>query len=112
MAEKEIINTCEMYIQSVSHKYAISRAFMFGSYAKGTNNEDSDIDIAIILKKIEDPFQIQLELMKLRRSFDIRIEPHPISEKDFNISNPFANEILTSGIEIKNNSFNHSKGLL
>lgn len=55
-----------------------------------------------ILKNIDNPFQTQLALMKLRRKFDMRIEPHAISETDFNASNPFVNKILASGIEIKN----------
>lgn len=38
--------------------------------------------------------------MKLRRSIDLRIEPHPIKEQDFNSSNPFAFEIKNTGIEI------------
>jgi hypothetical protein len=31
--------------------------------------------------------------MRLRRNFDLRIEPHPIAKKDFSDSNPFAKEI-------------------
>ena len=39
-------------------------------------------------------------LMKLRRKFDTRIEPHAFRESDFDISNPLAKEILTTGLEI------------
>ena len=35
-----------------------------------------------------------MELMRLRRKIDSRIEPHPFREKDFNITNPVVNEIL------------------
>jgi hypothetical protein len=38
--------------------------------------------------------------MKLRRKFDTRIEPQVFRESDFHISNPLANEILKTGIEI------------
>ncbi len=38
--------------------------------------------------------------MRLRRKIDLRIEPHPINEKDFNAMNPFAFEIQHTGIEI------------
>lgn len=101
MAEREIISICQKYIHSVASKYTLSQAFLFGSYAKGTHKEGSDIDLAIIIKSPGDAFRIQLELMKLRRKFDLRIEPHLIKEADFNTANPFAYEILTSGIEIK-----------
>jgi len=38
--------------------------------------------------------------MRLRRKIDLRIEPHPIKEQDFNVVNPFAFEIEKTGIEI------------
>ena len=40
------------------------------------------------------------ELMKISRKFDTLIESHPFDEIDFNFSNPFAHEILTTGIQI------------
>jgi len=66
----------------------------------GNLNEDSDIDLAIVLNNLSNSFTMQIQLMKLSRKFDTRIEPHPFDEKDFNTSNPFANEILDKGIEI------------
>lgn len=100
MAEREIIDTCERFIKSVSLEYPLLKAFMFGSFAKGTSQPDSDIDLAVVLKKIDNPFQTQLELMKLRRRIDLRIEPHAISKEDFVSSDPLVREIITSGIEI------------
>jgi hypothetical protein len=38
-------------------------------------------------------------LMRLRRNFDLRIEPHPITEEDFKSGNPFAEEIK-KGVKI------------
>jgi len=75
-------------------------AYIFGSCAKGSVREDSDIDLAIIFKNLSDSFDMQVKLMKLRRHFDTRIEPHPFRESDFNISNPLVNEILKTGIKI------------
>ncbi len=40
---------------------------------------------------------MQLELMKIRRKIDSRIEPHPFREKDFIKSNPVVYEILKYG---------------
>ncbi|WP_457551675.1 nucleotidyltransferase domain-containing protein [Desulfobacula sp.] len=78
----------------------IKKAYIFGSYVKGTVNEDSDIDLAIIFKNLEDFFDMQVKLMKLRRKFDTRIEPHAFRESDFHILNPLANEIIKTGLEI------------
>jgi predicted nucleotidyltransferase len=78
----------------------VTDAYIFGSCAKGTIREDSDIDLAIIFRNLSDSFDMQATLMKLRRQFDTRIEPHPFRESDFNISNPLVNEILKTGIRI------------
>ena len=75
---------------------------MFGSYAKGKSNEDSDIDIAIIFSELDgsNQFEIQVQLMLLASKFDSRIEPHPISKEDFDSGNPFVVEIKKTGIEL------------
>jgi len=41
-----------------------------------------------------------MQLMRLRRKIDLRIEPHPIGESEFNNTNPFAWEVQSTGIEI------------
>ena len=60
-------------------------------------------DIAIIVNNEVDIIDTQIELMKLRRKIDLRIEPHPFMMVDFNNSNPVVNEILKYGITITNN---------
>jgi predicted nucleotidyltransferase len=103
MDKREAIDIAEKYLKSISSKYSVKRAILFGSSAKGNNNKDSDIDIAIIIGNAKDIIDIQIELMKLRRNIDLRIEPHPFFERDFDITNPVVNEILKYGIELKNN---------
>lgn len=89
------------YIEFIKKKDPnVKKAYIFGSYIKGTITEDSDIDLAIIFKNLTDTFDMQVQLMKLRRKFDTRIEPHAFRESDFQISNPLANEILKTGLEI------------
>ena len=81
-------------------KPGIKKIYIFGSHAKGSYHQDSDIDIAVIFDVLPDSFDMQVELMKMRRKFDTRIEPHPFSEFEFTPSNPLAFEILRSGFEI------------
>ena len=82
-------------------KFNLSKAYLFGSYARNNQHEESDIDLAIVIKNLSDPYGAQVELMKLRRKFDLRIEPHPFNESDFSIQNPLVYEILKYGQEIK-----------
>jgi predicted nucleotidyltransferase len=101
MVNQSIIETAKQYVHLIPVEMELKKAFLFGSWAQGTEHTDSDIDIAIVVGKMDDFFSIQMQLMRLRRSIDLRIEPHPIWEGDFNIQNPFAWEIQKTGIEIR-----------
>ena|ERR1017187_5784458 len=101
--DKGIDNSIKQYIDSViNQNIGLTKAYLFGSYAKNNNNDSSDIDIALILDNINDDelFDAQVRLLILASRFDNRIEPHIISYQDFKSDNPFVNEILKTGIEI------------
>jgi predicted nucleotidyltransferase len=89
------------FAEFLKKKYKLHSVYVYGSYAKGDNDEDSDIDIAIIAEDFTgDLVDDTYNLMRLRRSFDNRIEPHPFSVDEFNVDNPFANEVMKTGIRI------------
>ncbi|MCH7771328.1 MAG: nucleotidyltransferase domain-containing protein [Bacteroidetes bacterium] len=100
MDKKEAIKIAKRYVDSISEKYPIEKAILFGSFAKGTNHPDSDIDIAIVFKAVDDVIDMQIELMCLRSDDDLFIEPHPFTVSDFKITNPTVAEIMKNGIEI------------
>ena len=64
---------------------------------------DSDIDIAIISDDFkEDLADELLNLMRLRRNIDLRIEPHLIKTEEFRENEtPFIDEVIKTGIELK-----------
>ena len=78
MVNQSIIDTAKRYIKRIPESMEIKKAFLFGSYAKGNEHADSDIDFAIVVGKKDDFFSVQMQLMRLRRNIDLRIEPHPI----------------------------------
>jgi predicted nucleotidyltransferase len=101
MVKREIIEIAKKYYAFLlEEKYQITSAYLFGSYAKGTEKPDSDIDIAFIFNELIDEIDMQIKLMKLRRKFDLRIEPHPFDKEDLKDFNPFLEEILNTGISI------------
>jgi uncharacterized protein len=104
MVKTDVINIAQKYADAVKEKYQNAKLILFGSYVKGNFNPDSDIDIAVILKDYDNLLDIQLELMRLRRKIDSRIEPHPFREKDFELSDPIVHEILSHGEELLVNS--------
>jgi predicted nucleotidyltransferase len=103
MDKTDVINIAKRYAIAVNENYSFIKIILFGSYAKGNFNDDSDIDIAVVLKDYSNLIDMQLELMRLRRKIDSRIEPHPFREREFELSNPIVNEILKYGQEIKIN---------
>lgn len=103
MDKSEAIRIASRFANAVKSNFDCIEVILFGSYVKGTSHEESDIDIAVILKGYEDSIDMQLELMRLRRKIDSRIEPHPFRESEFELSNPIVNEIVKYGQEIKIN---------
>ena len=103
MDKTEALKIANNYAVAVHANYKYLKIYLFGSYAKGNYNEDSDIDIAVVFKDYNNLMDMQLELMRLRRKIDSRIEPHPFREIDFQLSNPIVKEILKYGKEININ---------
>ena len=100
MDKTDVLNIAYKYAETVKNVFEYQKIILFGSYTKGNYREDSDIDIAVIFSDYNNKLDRQLELMKLTRKVDTRIEPHPFREKEFEISNPFVNEIITYGKEL------------
>ena len=107
MAKKTIKNELIMkivqkYVKKIQENYKVEAIILFGSYAKGTEHEDSDIDIAIITDDLKnDIFDEQLNLKKLRWDIDLRIEPHIIRTEDYkNAETPFIQEVIDTGIKV------------
>ena len=46
-----ILKSVKKYIKEISKHYSIQEVYLFGSYAKGTNHEDSDIDVAVVVPR-------------------------------------------------------------
>ena len=67
------------FYNKVKQHYPVKKILLFGSYAKGNFNEDSDIDIAVIIdeKEIEKNKRIEItsELYKIASGIDVYIEP-------------------------------------
>ena len=99
MDKREIINKLKIYVSLLNQYFDLDKVILYGSYVNGNPTEDSDIDVAIVVKKLSgDYFSYTPLIWKLRRQVDDRIEPI-IFEKD-NDKSGFLSEILKKGIEI------------
>jgi predicted nucleotidyltransferase len=101
--DKKIDQSITSYLELIKKSYGnLETAYLFGSYVKGNFSDDSDIDIALNFKDLDNSkrFDLQVLLMILATQFDSRIEPHPISHQDFSSGNAFALKIRRTGIEL------------
>ncbi len=98
---KDIIDSINKFKVEIEKRYNVTAIILFGSYAKGTANEDSDIDIAVVSDDFEDIYDCMAVLMGMTWDIDARIEPHPIKTEDFEkVSNPFVKEVVDTGIKV------------
>ena len=98
----EIKDIVLRYVEKICKNYKVEAVILFGSYAKGTEHEDSDIDIAIVIDKFKDNIiDEEVEFMNIRKGIDYRIEPHIIRIDDYkNIATPFVKEVIDTGIKV------------
>ena len=60
------INEIKKIVVPIAYSYGVKRLYLFGSYAKGTANEKSDIDLLVEKGK-------PMSLLKLSRSEERRV---------------------------------------
>lgn len=98
---QDILDTIYKFIEEIKKHYNVTAIILFGSYAKGTENEDSDIDIAVVSDDFDDIYDCMAHLMGMTWDIDARIEPHPIKKKDFDeVSDYFVKEVIDTGIKV------------
>jgi len=98
-----IIQKVKAYKQLVDTFFPvlISECWLYGSYAKGTQKKHSDIDVALVVERLDDNYDyLHTEplLWKLTRQVDNRIEPLLIA-RDTDYAG-LINEIAQTGIII------------
>lgn len=79
----------------------VEQAVLFGSYAQGTFNDWSDIDLAIVSKVfVGNRFEDRQKIRSIKLKVSCNLEPIPYRPEDFNDDDPFVKRILENGIRI------------
>ena len=99
--DETIMEVVKKYVEKICENYKVYAIILFGSYSKGTENEDSDIDIAIISSDFNDIIEDGAKLIGLTWKIDTRIELYPITAEDYRkVSNLFVKEVRDTGIKV------------
>jgi predicted nucleotidyltransferase len=103
MDKNDALRISKGYLQRVqSSDVGFSEAWLFGSYAKGNQHDNSDIDIAIVLKdNVIHSFETEVKLMVIRKGDETLIEPHTFTKDEFNDNVPIVSQIIKYGERIE-----------
>ena len=96
MDKKTALIVARQYANEVVKEMKPDKILLFGSYAKGNPQEESDIDIAVVFNGFRgDWFQTCIKLSNLTWNVSTSIEPVLIDS--FDDTNGFVDEVLRTG---------------
>ena len=105
MTKNEIIYQINFSLQHLN----VSKVILFGSYAKGTQSDDSDIDLLVvtndnfIFETFAQKMEIKLKIANARDSLrkfadiDLIVHSKPMYDRFIELNSGFKKEILSTG---------------
>ncbi len=99
MDTTKALDSARRFAQLVTERLDVEEVFLFGSCVTGRATEDSDIDLAVIVREIEgDILEAKTQLFRWRHEIDVRLEPLLLES----IRDPsgFLEHIRASGIDL------------
>jgi predicted nucleotidyltransferase len=91
------------YADDVRRVMPVDKVVLFGSYAKGTADEHSDVDICFFLKTFGGKQRVEILIQLLGLISEHKkacFEPLAYQTSELDNDNPFVKEILRTGIEL------------
>jgi predicted nucleotidyltransferase len=78
MDKVDAVELIKRYLRKAKNsEIGFSEAWLFGSFAKGNQHENSDVEVAIDLREgVEKTFDMEVQLMLIRKGEETIIEPH------------------------------------
>lgn len=76
MDKKQVISITQEFVSRVIDEIALQRVVLYGSWVDGHPDENSDIDIVVVMKSYEwDHLDLLTKLYQIATEIDVRIEP-------------------------------------
>jgi predicted nucleotidyltransferase len=86
-----VTHVCRQYAEDVSCAMPLDKVVLFGSYAKGVADQQSDVDICFFLDNYggKRRMDIIVDLLGLAHRYDAYFEPIVFETSDIENDNPF-----------------------
>ncbi len=98
MDKEQAIRLAERYKEAVAERLPLKALYLYGSYSKGNFSPDSDVDIAVVVDRLNDDYFADTPILwTIKRKISNLIEPVLLTE---DTSNPLYVDILKTGILI------------
>lgn len=99
MVEEKVLTAAREYAAAVRKTMDVRNIFLYGSHAKGTAKENSDIDIAVVADQVPgDYLDTMVSLWQLTNNVDESIEPVLLLSSDD--ESGFLDTVRRTGIAI------------
>ena len=104
--EPIVVESAERYIKELNKKMPVTSAWLFGSYVRGQETPESDLDIAVVSEGFDvNAFLARRAANRIFFEFDspYDIEVHCFGIKQFTEDDPLVEEIIKTGIPLQIN---------
>jgi predicted nucleotidyltransferase len=82
MVARSVVETVKEYADAIRVRFPVKRVILYGSFARGSQRPESDIDVAVVLTSPPpNMLEAEAELFRMRRDIDLRIEPTIVEEE-------------------------------
>ena len=98
MDQRQAIDIVRQYKQAILPSYKGAKVFLYGSYSKGEQRPESDIDVAVVIPRIDGNwFTLVPPLWTYARKINSLIEPVLMEENEHS---PLYDDIMRTGVAI------------
>ena len=101
---EEVKRIIGQYVSEVKEALPIDKVYLYGSYANGTAQWDSDVDLCFFSSSFTSQgiMNVLDRLFELKRKYNrfICLEPNAFPASELTNDNPFVKEIVRTGKEI------------
>lgn len=81
--DKELNKILKLFVEKSAAAVNPKEIYLYGSYAKGSQSNDSDIDIAVITQELNsNHFENYTRLYSIVSNIDVRLEPVYLAESN------------------------------